>query len=67
MVCFIGGVTLAEKQAAHLIAAARNVDILIGGDDIITPTTYVAMIERKPWRESFFYNMKVFDPDYFSR
>jgi len=44
IVCFIGGVTYAEMQMAHQIAAERGVEVLIGGDDIITPSIFMERV-----------------------
>jgi len=53
IVVFIGGVTYAEMQVAHQFAADKGVDVLIGGDDIITAPSFMKRIRKlNQWSEN---------------
>jgi len=50
IVCFLGGVTYHEMTAAYEISAQTGVEVLIGGDEILTPSIFLDKIQKlKRW------------------
>jgi len=48
--CFLGGVTYSEMNTAYEVSAQTGVDILIGGDELLTPFGFLDKIQKlKRW------------------